>query len=1078
MKWIQIADLHLNIRGVENSRIRKRLIDLLKDLHFDPDYIFFAGDLRYAPQKEFDPSTASYIKKLCEAANVSIEHFYIVPGNHDINRECKERNDAIDRFYNTSNRKNSYYRSDVGEIKDEDLMAIGLSKADFNGIVSTVYDGNLDRISLYTNPLKPHFLIKESNLNIVHLDSTISYSSHQQNNLIIGTLPLMEVLDEIDNDNPTVILTHYSFDFLDRDEQIQILNLLMDHNIKLWLAGHEHTNLARKQRDYFYEFQCGNLYKEQDARACILLGEIQNGTVKVTAYSWSSPNDWVKYPFINPTGDNKEYYEFKLYDSQRLNIEGNDEKDRELHDFSEVVKDKLNENNKFYGFPLLKSITLTEIPSMGNVIGRDNDIVKIVELLEERFVVVLESEGGIGKTAIARKICQIIKSRVIQDPNNSIKHLAWINSSGDLMNDLFSTLPSIGINENAEMMKDRILQWYTNPDNATLIIIDNVIVLPSEEDIKFLSTLSGFTKVLLTTRLKIRGFVTHELKELSEIDAIRVFYYYYLDDLNIDRVAIEEREEYGNVKEVVEKAHRNTLLIELIARMARENEEDPRDLKQLLERIFKKTNKSRQSSTKIDQYSEAEISVIDRIRELYSYETITKERKEILTFFSLFPSDTAIFKKISSWAKFNTKDIKWLIDYGWIKKDDNNDFVMQSIVKESVVLQFPDTRISLDWDCYQEVLDKLSETNDYLNEGLGYLTVRKRIVVANYICDNLIANNYENVISSILFNNIAIANQRLCNWDIALKFFEYAINIAEKFEIPFLPTIYGNVGSYYYYLGNHKKAIDYSLEAIKLSESHHMESSIEMIYHYNNIASAYRGLYKPKKSLDYYLKALRILQQNDDGDCLRKGIILDCIAGIYLDMGRIDKSSNSFNKARYSFEQLNDKNSLDVAVFWDNYARLYIVKGDYASAEKCMNEALQIEEKVVRHVHLDTSKTLNNLGGLYQDTGKLDKALHYYTEALNIRIELLGENHPITAVVYDNIASLYLEEGKLDDAERLYRKNYKIFETAYGENDINVAVALNGLSEVCIRKGDLSKARALKEKAKLIIDAYQLPIIA
>lgn len=128
---------------------------------------------------------------------------------------------------------------------------------------------------------------------------------------------MQEVLKSCNPEKTTFLLTHYSFDFLDRSEQEIVVALLRDYNVRLWLAGHEHTNLARKQRDYFYEFQCGNLLLENGARSCVLIGELDTHTLtgQIQVHAWFSPDGWATYPFACIGNSQPSIYPFNLIDA-------------------------------------------------------------------------------------------------------------------------------------------------------------------------------------------------------------------------------------------------------------------------------------------------------------------------------------------------------------------------------------------------------------------------------------------------------------------------------------------------------------------------------------------------------------------------------------------------------------------------------------------------------------------------------------------------------------------------------------------------------------------------------------------
>lgn len=62
IKWLHVSDLHLNIDGVENRRLRKKLIEYLQNLSIQCGYIFCTGDLRYAPMGNMLKIRLRYLK--------------------------------------------------------------------------------------------------------------------------------------------------------------------------------------------------------------------------------------------------------------------------------------------------------------------------------------------------------------------------------------------------------------------------------------------------------------------------------------------------------------------------------------------------------------------------------------------------------------------------------------------------------------------------------------------------------------------------------------------------------------------------------------------------------------------------------------------------------------------------------------------------------------------------------------------------------------------------------------------------------------------------------------------------------
>ena len=312
-KWLHISDLHMNKRGVDNRRMRQKLLEYLRENDIQCQYVFITGDLRYAPGGDFDSTTVSFLKELCDSVGVKLENLFIVPGNHDVERDDAVRTQAIDAVCGDD----GYYDARTGVIQNADIQGLKAGRAGWYSVIEKLYADFPERVRMYESPELLHFCVKTEHFNIIHLDSVIAYTKQRQRDLIVGTEPLLDVFSETDPMKTTIILTHYSYDFLDKSEQKVALNLMTDYNVQLWLAGHEHDELLRKQRDYFYEFQCGNLIHESgETRSCVAVGEFDteqhNGSVQV--FYWDSPNGWTVDAYIS-RDEERSRYSFALQDA-------------------------------------------------------------------------------------------------------------------------------------------------------------------------------------------------------------------------------------------------------------------------------------------------------------------------------------------------------------------------------------------------------------------------------------------------------------------------------------------------------------------------------------------------------------------------------------------------------------------------------------------------------------------------------------------------------------------------------------------------------------------------------------------
>jgi len=208
----------------------------------------------------------------------------------------------------------------------------------------------------------------------------------------------MDALDECDETKPTVILTHYSFDFLNQDERNEVENLLSSYHVQLWLAGHEHENLIRLQRDKFIECQCGNLGLQKGARSCFLTGELDldTGDGEITVHAWYEGKNWEVYPFARFDSEEDRIYPF------RLRLPGDRGLSRDAVKVSQANKEFLND------FTVIDEL----IPEIEYDDADDRDSGQtLTQILSSAWNSddphrILIADGGMGKTTMLLKLCR------------------------------------------------------------------------------------------------------------------------------------------------------------------------------------------------------------------------------------------------------------------------------------------------------------------------------------------------------------------------------------------------------------------------------------------------------------------------------------------------------------------------------------------------------------------------------------------------------------------------------------------------------------------------------------------------
>lgn len=393
IRWLHISDLHFNNHDMSTCMLREELLRFLVDRGFRCDYIFCTGDIRTANAKtnDFTDEAAAFLKALCISVGVSVDRLFIVPGNHDVDRDSQGREEAVHRV---SFRRKGYYDPRYGSIEEGDIRTIHEGQKEFREFLGKIYDSN--RLRYYDDPEKPHFNIQTEDFNVLHVDTTVTYTEDQESmDLIIGTRLLQNALNTLNRDKPTILLTHYPFTALMQDEKKHVSELLYRKGVRLWLAGHEHDHMLQTIR-HLDSIQAGELRMEDRSSATVLIGEYEpmayRGTI--SAYTWF-PEGWAKYPIICHGGNREDEYSFSLQCPRGSGLS-----------FEVLKADAANQ--EFYG-RLPETIIKEIFPEL--IIEKEAYTGGLSALLQESWHtltphIILKADGGMGKTTMLLSACR------------------------------------------------------------------------------------------------------------------------------------------------------------------------------------------------------------------------------------------------------------------------------------------------------------------------------------------------------------------------------------------------------------------------------------------------------------------------------------------------------------------------------------------------------------------------------------------------------------------------------------------------------------------------------------------------
>ena len=308
VKWLHISDIHFNYRNYDSELLRKDFIRRMAELgkHERFTQLILSGDILFQ-NKEYDSGTTQFLESLVSALSISKERVFIVPGNHDHDRDAT-RVLAETLF----SEKQEAEMLAATENLDEAHVAPYLETfKQFNSCVSSFLSRNY-----YTDYSSPHFLSSENGLNVIHLNTAwLDTASGDPGKLLIGTFQLQNLLVNKESILKTenalnIAVGHHPLEELNEEERKRVLDLFSRFNIGLYLCGHMHQPSVK----YYHEkdilqIVCPGGYKDGYSEGGYVWGILDTDSDFYMAefFNWNA-GSWSIESKLDGTDERGRYY--------------------------------------------------------------------------------------------------------------------------------------------------------------------------------------------------------------------------------------------------------------------------------------------------------------------------------------------------------------------------------------------------------------------------------------------------------------------------------------------------------------------------------------------------------------------------------------------------------------------------------------------------------------------------------------------------------------------------------------------------------------------------------------------------
>ena len=601
--------------------------------------------------------------------------------------------------------------------------------------------------------------------------------------------------------------------------------------------------------------------------------------------------------------------------------------------------------------------------------------------------------GGIGKSTT----CAQWFHRYATD---HFEHLAWISCKDGIANGLAESriYQLLNIDDNPENLINTVAHF----QGKTLFVLDDIRD-PNDALLKQFKNIGHSNFHLITTsRQKLPGFKQQTIGVLSPEHCLALFQQFYQTS----------QTELAN--QLIEKAGRHTLTIELIAKTMAENDISPQEiLKELETRGFDLSDTVPEEAAYVRDGEEYTEQLNQALNKLFDISELGEEHKFALFLLGHFNGAQFVKRRVKEWFNLSgLKPLNELEKLGWISKASEQ----ASTQTTEINFYYLHPVIS---DLARRIFDKELQQNQETSSG-DKVNDEPGSFINSKLESRLEAKIGEAQLEGFLNNILESLDE-------------------DKFDDTY-PGDFHILQPLYQFYGYLKTSTE-----VLASAMHWVAFQLEKQANY-------------QQAFELYERALVIREKAFGPEHPEVATTLNNLAELYKSKGDYDAALPLYERALAIREKALGPEHPEVATTLNNLAGLYGAKGDYDAALPLYERDLEISEKALGPEHPDVATTLNNLAELYRVMGDYEAALPRYERSSVIKEKALGPEHPSVATTLNNLALLYKSQGDYDAALPLYERALAIREKVLGPEHPDVATTLNNLAELYYEKEDYGEA--------------------
>jgi WD40 repeat protein len=288
--FIHISDLHFEESNFNQSLILKAFMDDLTtiqtELNFHPDFVIFSGDLvnKGDHYPDYVSAKINFIDKLLAKLHLESSHFFITPGNHDI------QTSVIKERFESALNAHTVNTEDIDSIIDlYDTEYEHDVKAKFNNYHKFLTEFNINANALSkSNIYSTHKLnIEGASIGIACLNTSLRTTGYKENydygKLIFGSKQINLAVSDFKDCKYKIANFHHPFEWL-TDIEKQDVKRIIKREFDLIVFGHNHSASAEhvtESENECISINAGALYEHSKAFVGYSIIQVYSNETKV-----------------------------------------------------------------------------------------------------------------------------------------------------------------------------------------------------------------------------------------------------------------------------------------------------------------------------------------------------------------------------------------------------------------------------------------------------------------------------------------------------------------------------------------------------------------------------------------------------------------------------------------------------------------------------------------------------------------------------------------------------------------------------------------------------------------------------